>query len=247
MSGIGIPRPAERRRLHFDANDIEIGDLTPLSATTTSAVRTLRVEAFDIDSHPVTCQEWVEFIGADGYRRRELWSDTGWEWRTSQGVEHPFYWRPSEAAYLLQGFTGDVPLRWRLPSRESAPSRPMRTRAGSAPDFRLSSSGNMPPTASRLDAAHRPSLRRRSSAEPQLRLRRERLGVRLASVFDEYPGFEPFPYAGYSRPTSTEVTGCCAVARGRPSDGSPDLRSGTVFPHWRAMPVGLRCVRSPST
>jgi iron(II)-dependent oxidoreductase len=54
---------------------------------------------FRIAASPVSNRAWQAFIAADGYHRRELWSDAGWAWRTGgEGdgvpVTAPLYWNP---------------------------------------------------------------------------------------------------------------------------------------------------------
>ena len=43
--------------------------------------------AFAIARRPVTNAAWVAFMEDGGYVRRELWTDAGWRWRTSAGVD----------------------------------------------------------------------------------------------------------------------------------------------------------------
>jgi iron(II)-dependent oxidoreductase len=50
------------------------------------------VRAFEIDVFNVTNAEFVEFLEAGGYRRRELWSDAGWQWREQEAITHPAFW-----------------------------------------------------------------------------------------------------------------------------------------------------------
>jgi iron(II)-dependent oxidoreductase len=48
--------------------------------------------AFDIDRYPVTAGQFLEFVEAGGYSRRELWSDAGWSWRCDAGALAPANW-----------------------------------------------------------------------------------------------------------------------------------------------------------
>jgi iron(II)-dependent oxidoreductase len=48
---------------------------------------------FWIDALAVTCGSYLEFISDGGYERRELWSEEGWSWRTSERAVAPRYWR----------------------------------------------------------------------------------------------------------------------------------------------------------
>jgi iron(II)-dependent oxidoreductase len=49
--------------------------------------------AFRIDRFPVTHGDYLAFVADGGYQRRELWADTGWRFRESEGMEAPRHWR----------------------------------------------------------------------------------------------------------------------------------------------------------
>ena len=57
----------------------------------------IRVGPFSIAKAPVSNAEFGAFVDADGYQRREFWSEAGWEWRAGTGAEHPVYWVPDAA------------------------------------------------------------------------------------------------------------------------------------------------------
>ncbi len=58
---------------------------------------TVRVAEFEIDRLPVTNGDFLEFVTAGGYTRRELWNDEGWEWVQAHHVGHPAFWlRPAD-------------------------------------------------------------------------------------------------------------------------------------------------------
>lgn len=50
------------------------------------------VPAFEIGRYPVTNGEYADFIAAGGYLERSLWTEAGWEWRTSEGLFGPQFW-----------------------------------------------------------------------------------------------------------------------------------------------------------
>ena len=50
------------------------------------------VDAFDVDVLPVTNAQYLEFLYAGGYTRRELWSEEGWDWIQREQVKHPSFW-----------------------------------------------------------------------------------------------------------------------------------------------------------
>lgn len=53
----------------------------------------VEVAPFSIARAPVTNAEFADFVADDGYQRRELWSEAGWQWRKGQEAEAPVYWR----------------------------------------------------------------------------------------------------------------------------------------------------------
>jgi iron(II)-dependent oxidoreductase len=68
------------------------------------------VPAFDIDIHDVTNAEYLEFVDAGGYRRRELWSDADWAWLQTERLEFPIFWLKRDGAWAWHGMFEDLPL-----------------------------------------------------------------------------------------------------------------------------------------
>ena len=52
----------------------------------------VEMHPFSIDVYPVTNADYLQFIRDGGYTRRELWSDAGWTWLATAGVEAPKHW-----------------------------------------------------------------------------------------------------------------------------------------------------------
>jgi iron(II)-dependent oxidoreductase len=52
----------------------------------------VRLRPFWIDVAPVTSGEYLAFMEAGGYRRREFWTDEGWSWLGEAGVSSPKHW-----------------------------------------------------------------------------------------------------------------------------------------------------------
>ncbi len=48
---------------------------------------------YSIARAPVTNAQFAAFVDDDGYRRRQLWTEQGWQWRTQVGAERPVYWQ----------------------------------------------------------------------------------------------------------------------------------------------------------
>ncbi|MFQ5889428.1 MAG: ergothioneine biosynthesis protein EgtB [Gemmatimonadota bacterium] len=62
----------------------------------------LPVDAFEIGAFPVTNGEYLEFVAADGYGERSLWTDEGWAWKVAAAPVAPQYWCPAgEATCVL--------------------------------------------------------------------------------------------------------------------------------------------------
>jgi formylglycine-generating enzyme required for sulfatase activity len=62
--------------------------------------RQLSLEGYAIDPYPVTVIQFGRFIESGGYRRRELWSEAGWQ-LASSGRPLPRFWdEPEWVAYL---------------------------------------------------------------------------------------------------------------------------------------------------
>ena len=54
---------------------------------------------FHIDVHPVTNGEYLRFMEAGGYERRELWSEAGWRWLEEARVSAPKYWEQRDGTW----------------------------------------------------------------------------------------------------------------------------------------------------
>jgi gamma-glutamyl hercynylcysteine S-oxide synthase len=60
------------------------------------------VRPFDIDVHPVTNGQYLEFIEAGGYARPELWSEAGGRWLGESRAEAPKYWFRNADGWLTR-------------------------------------------------------------------------------------------------------------------------------------------------
>jgi iron(II)-dependent oxidoreductase len=152
----------------------------------------VHVEAFEIDSRPVSNAAFAEFVADGGYARRELWSESGWAVRQAEGWERPLYWTadggircfdrtapldPELPVMHVSWYEADAFARWRnarLPTEEEW-ERAARLQAGEH--------GNL----DQLDFGPGP-------AGPFL----GDCWEWTASDFHGYPGFRAFPYPEYS-------------------------------------------------
>jgi ergothioneine biosynthesis protein EgtB len=66
--------------------------------------RPVEVAPFSMAATPVTMGGFREFVADGGYRRRELWSPDGWEWRLGAGADGPVYWRKVDGRWQHRCF-----------------------------------------------------------------------------------------------------------------------------------------------
>lgn len=70
----------------------------------------VRVPEFEIDVLDVTNQDFLQFLEAGGYDRRELWTPEGWGWRSERDVRHPLFWEARGGGWVWRGQFREVPL-----------------------------------------------------------------------------------------------------------------------------------------
>ena len=70
----------------------------------------VEVPAFSIDTHNVTNREYLRFMRDDGYQRRDLWTEAGWKWMTSQEHAYPSFWVRNADCWSYRGMFVEVPL-----------------------------------------------------------------------------------------------------------------------------------------
>jgi iron(II)-dependent oxidoreductase len=63
----------------------------------------VEVDGFAIGRVPVTNGDWLEFIADGGYRRRDWWTEEGWQWRSEEQAERPRQWIHESAERRLGG------------------------------------------------------------------------------------------------------------------------------------------------
>jgi iron(II)-dependent oxidoreductase len=182
------------------------------------------VAAFAIERYPVSNRRWLAFAGAGGYDRSALWSQPGWDWLQETGTTCPQGWLITDDGWRVRRFGHLVDLdprepvqhvsyweaeafaRWggaRLPTeQEWEKAAAWGPQAATA---RVYPWGDQPPP-SPMSAAD--ELRR--GVPPCLGTRpglasgwgvEDLLGAVYqwtSSPFAPYPGFDAFPYAGYS-------------------------------------------------
>jgi iron(II)-dependent oxidoreductase len=68
------------------------------------------VPAFATDTRNVTNRDFLRFVRDGGYERRALWTDSGWEWITSQEHCYPSFWIPNGDSWCYRAMFSEIPL-----------------------------------------------------------------------------------------------------------------------------------------
>ncbi|HET7344184.1 MAG TPA: selenoneine synthase SenA [Methylomirabilota bacterium] len=183
------------------------------------------VAPFAIASTPVTNAQYAAFVDDGGYRRRELWSRRGWQWRRQAQAEQPLFWQRDGRRWVQCRFGGPAPLddwqpvvhvnwyeaeawcRWagrRLPTEaEWEMAATLEPATGCKRRFPW---GDAPPTAARANLDYRAAgpidVRALPDGDSPLGCRQMIGNVWewVADTFGPYPGFVCDPYKEYSEP-----------------------------------------------
>ena len=75
----------------------------------------VEIARFAISKTPVSNGLFKNFVEDNGYKRGELWTEEGWQWRTAASAEHPVYWRRERNDWLRRNFDEWIALDDRLP------------------------------------------------------------------------------------------------------------------------------------
>jgi iron(II)-dependent oxidoreductase len=98
--------PAEVR---VDGGPFVMGtDLEPWAYDNERPAHTVEVDAFWIDTTPVTNSAFSEFIDDGGYDERRWWTDAGWAWREEASLAHPEFWSPDGTGAWVRTRLGRV-------------------------------------------------------------------------------------------------------------------------------------------
>jgi iron(II)-dependent oxidoreductase len=181
------------------------------------------VRAFAIDVYPTTNGEYLEFMNAGGYTRRELWSDAGWAWLAEANVDAPKYWVRGASGWTTRVMDVEGPVNPDLPvchvcyHEAEAFARFAGKRLPTEREWELAAGWDTSTSSMRNfpwgDAAATPEL----ANVDQLSFGPAPLGAYpdnwsplgcygmigdvwewTSSDFEKYPGYETFPYPEYS-------------------------------------------------
>ena len=243
----------------IEGGEFTMGSDDPFGYDNEKRAHRTTVADFRLSRTPVTAFEWTEFVAADGYGRPELWSDAGWRWREETAATLPEHWinaedgawathgpwglralHPDEAVCGVSGHEADAFARWagkRLPTEaewEFAAAR----RGGRYPW------GDGEPTEARANhglVRWGPTPVGSFPAVDGLSDLAGNVWEWTSSPFLPYPGFDAYPYDGYSK---DHMEGRHRVVRGGSWATSPSILRRSFrnwyVPTYRQGFLGLR-------
>lgn len=71
---------------------------------------TVDLSAFAIDKYKVTNAQYAKFVVEGGYRHRQFWSDSDWEWISREGIAHPVFWVARADGWMYRTMFDDIPM-----------------------------------------------------------------------------------------------------------------------------------------
>ena len=103
--------------------DIEAGNVTlgrPIDSKMYGwdneyGIRNCFVEKFSVGKNMITNKEYLLFVEDGGYNTKEFWSEPGWEWIKSQGINSPKFWLEKDGHFLLRAMFDIVEMPWNWP------------------------------------------------------------------------------------------------------------------------------------
>ncbi|MGA7289825.1 MAG: SUMF1/EgtB/PvdO family nonheme iron enzyme [Terriglobales bacterium] len=231
------------------------------------------VPAFEIDQYKVTNRQYLDFMAAGGYDTRALWSDDDWNWKTTQGISHPKFWKKHGRTWIYRTMFDEISfdetpqvLDWPVYVSQAEASAYARWAGKSLPteaEWQRAAYGTSdggarrypwgaePPNASlgNFDLHHWDPMPVNSFPQSQ-----SAFGVHdmlgngwewTSTPFAPFPGFEPFPfYRGYS---ADFFDGKHFVMKGGSARTAACMLRSTFRnwfqPHYQNVYAGFRCVR----
>lgn len=249
--------PPDRHEIFVPAGPVWIGNEDATALDNEAPARWIRLPDYSIDAYPVTQAQYREFMQAGGYGQAQFWSPEGWQWVSAQGIRQPLYWQEDGrfdhhpvcgvSYYEAEAYARFVNKRlptefeWEKAARWD-PQQPRSRRYPWGEDAPNPHHGNHSHTIGHTTPVNAyPASKSAIGCYDLL----GNVWEWTASWFEGYPGFQAFPYRGYSQAYFDRAH---RVLRG----GSWATRSWAVrgsfrnwyHPHVREIFAGFRCARS---
>lgn len=73
------------------------------------------VAPFKASRYLVSNGEFLEFVQAGGYQKKEYWNKEGWRWVQFRRAEHPVFWVKDGNSYRYRAMLEEIPMPWGWP------------------------------------------------------------------------------------------------------------------------------------
>jgi len=175
----------------IEAGEFTLGNDTVEAIDNERPTHKIYLGTYYLDRCLVTCQQYHQFMMSGGYRQRKYWSDIGWQWLQNNPVSQPLYWADSLdwANHPVCGVNY---------FEASAYAKYINKRLPTEAEWEKAAADTS------LNCNHHRLIGHTSPVEtysPNPYGCQDMLGnvwEWTNSWFDSYPGFNSYPYAGYS-------------------------------------------------
>ncbi|GAA6617916.1 ergothioneine biosynthesis protein EgtB [Scytonema sp. NUACC26] len=88
--------------IKIPAGEFEMGNNSVDALDNERSAHRVYLDTYWIDRYPVTCGQYRVFMEAGGYHNPQWWSKAGWKWLQTEQVTQPLYWCSVREAAALQ-------------------------------------------------------------------------------------------------------------------------------------------------
>lgn len=201
----------ETEMIEIPSGEFEMGNDTLDALDNEIPIHRVYLDKYWIDRYPVTIKQYRQFIHAGGYTKSEFWSPEGWQWLQKNSITQPLYWQEetTQENHPVSGvswYEADAYARFigkRLPTEaewEKAASWDIKNGCRRTYPW-----GEMEPNS---QLCNHNNIHQQTTAVNNYLEGQSAFGLVdvlgnvwewTATWFDGYPGFEFFPYRGYSK------------------------------------------------
>ena len=64
----------------------------------------VEIKAFKLAKAAVSNGDYLQFVEAGGYDKKDFWDDEGWQWLAQSGLTHPVYWQQISTGWQFRQF-----------------------------------------------------------------------------------------------------------------------------------------------